>query len=140
MERLFRRERAIFWGKNFAKAAGIQYQNRKGRNEYAWTTSWGVSTRLIGGMIATHADDDGMVMPLRLAPQHIVLLPVIRDEADRDALMGYVQEMADALRLMKVFDRLIEVVVDDRDLKMGEKGWSWVKKASQFVRRLVSGN
>ena len=76
----------------------------------------------------THADDDGMVMPPRLAPQHIVLLPVIRDEADRDALMGYVQEIADALRLMKVFDRLIEVVVDDRDLKPGEKGWSWVKK------------
>ena len=69
-----------------------------------------------------------------------IYVPVIRDEADRDALMGYVQEMADALRLMKVFDRLIEVVVDDRDLKPGEKGWSWVKKAFQFVRRLVSGN
>ena len=117
-----------FLGQNFAKASEIQYQSREGRNEYAWTTSWGVSTRLIGGMIMTHADDDGMVMPPRLAPQHIVLLPVIRDEADRDALMGYVQEMADALRLMKVFDRLIEVVVDDRDLKMGQKGWSWVKK------------
>ena len=129
-----------FLGQNFAKASEIQYQSREGRNEYAWTTSWGVSTRLIGGMIMTHADDDGMVMPPRLAPQHIVLLPVIRDEADRDALMGYVQEIADALRLMKVFDRLIEVVVDDRDLKPGEKGWSWVKKASQFGRRLVSGN
>ena len=117
-----------FLGQNFAKASEIQYQSREGRNEYAWTTSWGVSTRLIGGMIMTHADDDGMVMPPRLAPQHIVLLPVIRDEADRDALMGYVQEIADALRLMKVFDRLIEVVVDDRDLKPGEKGWSWVKK------------
>ena len=111
-----------FLGQNFAKASEIQYQSREGRNEYAWTTSWGVSTRLIGGMIMTHADDDGMVMPPRLAPQHIVLLPVIRDEADQDALMGYVQEIANALRLMKVFDRLIEVVVDDRDLKPGEKG------------------
>ena len=117
-----------FLGQNFAKASEIQYQSREGRNEYAWTTSWGVSTRLIGGMIMTHADDDGMVMPPRLAPQHIVLLPVVRDEADRDAVMCYVQEIADALRMMKVFDRLIEVVVDDRDIKPGEKGWSWVKK------------
>ncbi|MAW39384.1 MAG: proline--tRNA ligase, partial [Kiritimatiellaceae bacterium] len=117
-----------FLGQNFAKASEIQYQSREGRNEYAWTTSWGVSTRLIGGMIMTHADDDGMVMPPRLAPQHVVLMPVVRDEADRDAVMVYIEEIAEALRSMKVFDRLIEVVVDDRDIKPGEKGWSWVKK------------
>ena len=117
-----------FLGQNFAKASEIQYQSREGRNEYAWTTSWGVSTRLIGGMIMTHGDDDGMVMPPRLAPQHVVLMPVIRDEADRDVVMAYVEDIAEALRSMKVFDRVIEVVVDDRDIKPGEKGWSWVKK------------
>lgn len=117
-----------FLGQNFARASEIQYQSREGRNEYAWTTSWGVSTRLIGGMIMTHADDDGMVMPPRLAPQHVVLLPIIRDEGDREAILAYADEIAVALREGSVFERSIEVVVDDRDVKPGEKGWSWVKK------------
>lgn len=117
-----------FLGQNFARASEIQYQSREGRNEYAWTTSWGVSTRLIGGMIMTHADDDGMVMPPRLAPQHVVLLPIVRDEADRDAILAYANEIAVELREQNVFERSVEVVVDDRDIKPGEKGWSWVKK------------
>jgi prolyl-tRNA synthetase len=117
-----------FLGQNFARASEIQYQSREGRNEYAWTTSWGVSTRLIGGMIMTHADDDGMVMPPRLAPQHVVLLPIVREEADRDSILAYANEIAVELREQQVFERSVEVVVDDRDIKPGEKGWSWVKK------------
>jgi prolyl-tRNA synthetase len=72
-----------FLGQNFAKSSGIQYQSREGQLETAWTTSWGVSTRLIGGMIMTHADDDGMVMPPKLAPSHVVVLPIIRTDADK---------------------------------------------------------
>ncbi len=117
-----------FLGQNFAKASGIQYSSRDGGKEFAWTTSWGVSTRLIGGMIMTHADDDGMVMPPRLAPSHVVILPIIRKEEDRDAIMEYCNELASRLREKRFHERDVEVVVDDRDINAGEKGWGWVKK------------
>lgn len=117
-----------FLGQNFAKASGIKYQSREGQEELAWTTSWGVSTRLIGGMIMTHGDDNGMVMPPRLAPSHVVLMPIIRQEEDRDRVMAYCNDLAKKLRGHKLYERNVEVVVDDRDLKAGEKGWSWVRK------------
>jgi prolyl-tRNA synthetase len=117
-----------FLGQNFAKASGIQYSNRDGGKEYAWTTSWGVSTRLIGGMIMTHGDDDGMVMPPRLAPSHVVILPIIRNEEDRESILAYCNELASNLRKLRFHERDVEVVVDSRDINAGEKGWSWVKK------------
>lgn len=117
-----------FLGQNFAKASGIQYSNRDGEKEYAWTTSWGVSTRLIGGMIMTHGDDDGMMMPPRLAPQHVVILPIIRNEADREPILAYCNEIASNLRKQRFHERDVEVTVDARDMNAGEKGWSWVKK------------
>jgi len=117
-----------FLGQNFAKASGIQYSNRDGGKDFAWTTSWGVSTRLIGGMIMTHGDDDGMIMPPRLAPSHVVLLPIIRDEADRDSILAYCNEIASILRKQRFHERDVEVVVDARDINAGEKGWGWVKK------------
>ncbi|RKX40939.1 MAG: proline--tRNA ligase [Verrucomicrobia bacterium] len=117
-----------FLGQNFAKASNIQYSARDGGKEFAWTTSWGVSTRLIGGMIMTHGDDDGMVMPPRLAPSHVVILPIIRKEEDREEIMAYCNEIAARLRKQRFHERDVEVVVDDRDINAGEKGWSWVKK------------
>jgi len=117
-----------FLGQNFAKASNIQYQNREGRNEYAWTTSWGVSTRLIGGMIMTHGDDDGMIMPPRLSPQHVVLLPIIRSETDREKVVSYCNDVAAGLRDQRFHERPVEVTIDDRDMNAGEKGWNWVKK------------
>lgn len=117
-----------FLGQNFAKASGIQYSSRDGGKEYAWTTSWGVSTRLIGGMIMTHGDDDGMIMPPRLAPQHVVILPIIRNEEDRDAILAYCNEIASKLRGQRYHERDVEVTVDARDINAGEKGWGWVKK------------
>ncbi|VGO23331.1 proline--tRNA ligase [Pontiella sulfatireligans] len=117
-----------FLGQNFAKASGIQYSNRDGAKDYAWTTSWGVSTRLIGGMIMTHGDDDGMIMPPRLAPSHVVILPIIRNEEDRESILAYCNELASKLREKRFHERDVEVVVDARDINAGEKGWSWVKK------------
>jgi prolyl-tRNA synthetase len=117
-----------FLGQNFAKASGIKFQSREGREEVAWTTSWGVSTRLIGGMIMTHGDDDGMIMPPRLAPTHVVILPIIRKDTDREAIMAYCNETAVLLRKQLYAGRPVEVTVDDRDINAGEKGWGWVKK------------
>ena len=86
-----------FLGQNFAKASGIQFTDENNKLEHAWTTSWGVSTRLVGGMIMTHADDDGMICPPRLAPAHVVILPIAQkpeDRAARDRLLPRAAEGA----------------------------------------------
>ena len=82
-----------FLGQNFAKSANISFINKQNQSEYAYTTSWGVSTRLIGGVIMTHADDEGMVVPPRIAPYQVVIIPVIKKPEDEDAIMAYIKEI-----------------------------------------------
>ena len=78
-----------FLGQNFARGCNIKFLDQSGQEVFAWTTSWGVSTRLIGGLIMTHADDDGLVIPPRLAPTHVVILPIHRtDEEQRPGSGG----------------------------------------------------
>src|SRR6266403_2141838 len=72
-----------FLGQNFAKAFGVQFQTAAGGLDHVWSTSWGVSTRLIGGLIMTHSDDNGLILPPRLAPQHLVVLPIYRNDQER---------------------------------------------------------
>jgi prolyl-tRNA synthetase len=117
-----------FLGQNFARASEIRFQTAAGAEEYVWTTSWGVSTRLVGGIIMTHGDDDGLCVPPRLAPVHIVLLPVLRGEEQRPLVMGYVESLAAELRAMSFGERRLRVEVDGRDLRGGDKMWDWVKK------------
>src|SRR5271154_3030813 len=87
-----------FLGQNFAKARGIQFLTRENRQEFAWTTSWGVSTRLIGTMIMAHSDDDGVILPPRIAPEHIVILPVAPKPETRTAVYAAVDKLAAELR------------------------------------------
>ncbi len=117
-----------FLGQNFARASEIMYQTRDGGREFAWTTSWGVSTRLIGGMIMVHGDDDGMIMPPRLAPSHVVIMPIIRDEADTPRIVEYCNAVAARLREKTYHGRAVDVVVDTREMNAGEKSWNWIKK------------
>jgi prolyl-tRNA synthetase len=93
-------------GQNFAKAFGIEFQDQNGKTQHAWQTSWGLSTRSIGGLIMAHGDDRGLVLPPRLAPVQAVVLPV-RAEAD---LLSYAQEVGDVL-----VGGGIRVKLDDRD-------------------------
>ncbi len=122
-----------FLGQNFAKASGIQFQSRTGQIEHAWTTSWGVSTRLIGGMIMTHGDDNGMVMPPRLAPSHVVLLPIYRNDDEYAAVTSYCHALAAELRARRYDDKPVRVDVDRRDMNAGEKGWNWIKKGIPVI-------
>jgi len=122
-----------FLGQNFSKASGIQFQSREGQLEYAWTTSWGVSTRLIGGMIMTHADDNGMIMPPRLAPSHVAILPIIRNPEDEETVLAFCEKAAVGLRAHAYHGRGVEVVVDKRDLNAGEKSWGWIKKGIPVI-------
>src|SRR5437588_9445475 len=74
-----------FLGQNFAKAFDVTFQNQQGQREFAWATSWGVSTRLVGGLIMTHSDDKGLVLPPRLAPLHVVIVPIFQTAQERSA-------------------------------------------------------
>ena len=116
-----------FLGQNFAKSSDIKFQNAQKEEQFAWTTSWGVSTRMIGGMIMTHGDDDGVIMPPRVAPAHVVLLPIFRNEEERSNVMAYTESLADSLRGIRYHGRKIVVEIDDRDIG-GARGWEWVKK------------
>jgi prolyl-tRNA synthetase len=117
-----------FLGQNFSKASGIKFLDRSGKEEYAWTTSWGVSTRLIGGIIMTHGDDDGIICPPRLAPAHVVVLPVIHGDDVKQTVLDYCDSLARELRGVMYDGRPIEVIVDKTEGRGGEKVWSWIKK------------
>ena len=117
-----------FLGQNFSKACGIKFQTIEGKEEFGWTTSWGVSTRLIGGMIMTHADDDGLIVPPKVAPTHIVILPVTPKEDTRPQVLEACERLAKELQDLAYAGSPVRVELDDRDLRGGEKYWQWVKK------------
>ncbi len=116
-----------FLGQNFAKGSDIKFQNEEGQEAYAWTTSWGTSTRMIGGMIMVHSDDDGMIMPPRVAPAHVVILPILKKGGDNTQVMESVNALKQALRAKGFHGRKVEVEIDNRDIG-GARGWDWVKK------------
>lgn len=110
-------------GQNFSRSLGIKFQGRDGTEQYAYTTSWGISTRLIGGMIMTHGDDDGMVMPPRVAPHQVVIIPVVREENDTAAIQDYCEKL-----LRQLQDKGIRAKLDDRDMRTPDKMWDSIKK------------
>jgi prolyl-tRNA synthetase len=117
-----------FLGQNFAKASEIRFLDQGGTLQHAWTTSWGVSTRLVGGLIMTHADDDGLVLPPRLAPVQVAILPVLHKPEVAEQVLAFCKSLADELRGVMWHGRPIEVEVDARDLRGGEKSWQWIKR------------
>ena len=117
-----------FLGQNFAKAQEIKYQNKDGGESYAWTTSWGVSTRLIGAMIMTHSDDDGLVLPPKIAPKHVVICPVIRKDEERDSVMEYCESLKKEISAVMFDGSPVKVFIDDSDKRGGEKKWFHIKR------------
>jgi len=115
-----------FLGQNFARASEIRYQSAQEREEYAWTTSWGVSTRLIGAIIMTHGDDNGLILPPMIASSHVVLMPIIKKAGHRNSVMDYTHSLAKELRALDYHHRKVIVEVDDRET--GGRGWDWIKK------------
>lgn len=117
-----------FLGQNFSRSCGIQFQSITGEREFAWTTSWGATTRLIGGLVMVHSDDDGLVLPPRVASAHVVLIPIVHSAETKELVIGYCQRVAQQLKATSYEGEPIRVVVDTRDLRGGEKNWSWIKK------------
>jgi prolyl-tRNA synthetase len=116
-----------FLGQNFARASEIKFQTTDETEAYAWTTSWGTSTRLVGGVIMTHGDDDGIILPPRVASSHAVILPIVRKPDDRPAVMTFVDGLVNRLKEQTYHGRKIRIEVDDRDIG-GARGWDWIKK------------
>ncbi len=99
-----------FLGQNFAKAFDVQYVNKEGKLEYVWATSWGVSTRLMGALIMAHSDNNGLVLPPKLAPIHVAMVPIYKGPEQMAAILERFDALAAELRA-----RGLSVKVDDRD-------------------------
>ncbi len=138
-----------FLGQNFARAFDVTFQDPDGKRDFVWATSWGVSTRLIGGVVMTHSDDDGLVLPPKVAPVQVVIIPVFKAK-DRDLVMEAVDALFSDLKPH------VRVKVDDRDnLRPGAKYFEWeqkgvplrlevgprdVKKGQAFAKRRTGGD
>ena len=111
-------------GQNFGKAFDVMFQDQEGKRDYVWQTSWGSSTRLIGALIMTHSDDDGLVLPPRLAPIHVAIVPIYRKDEERGAVLEAANKIAAELR-----EDGLTVELDDREgMKPGAKYYEWERK------------
>ncbi|ALE16464.1 Prolyl-tRNA synthetase, archaeal /eukaryal type [Altererythrobacter epoxidivorans] len=122
-----------YLGTNFAHAAGIKYQDREGTEQFCHTTSWGVSTRMIGGVIMTHGDDDGLRVPPRISPQQIVILPMLREKPEDEELLAYCEEVRASLAAQSACGEPIRVLLDKRPGKAAGKRWDWVRKGAPII-------
>jgi prolyl-tRNA synthetase len=122
-----------FLGQTFSKAQNIRFQDREGGYQHAWTTSWGVSTRMVGGVIMTHGDDDGLRVPPQIAPQQIVIVPMLRENDGDEALLAWCDALAGELAGQSAFGEPLRVLVDRKGSKAATKRWNWVKKGAPLI-------
>jgi prolyl-tRNA synthetase len=109
-----------FLGQNFAKAFDVLFTNKENKQEYVWASSWGVSTRLMGALIMTHSDDHGLVLPPKLAPVQVAIVPIAKNGEQLTAIDGYVKPIVDALRA-----KGITVKYDNDDKR--KPGWKFAE-------------
>ena len=122
-----------YLGTNFAEAAGIKFQDREGSQQFAHTTSWGTSTRMIGGVIMVHGDDDGLKVPPAIAPWQVVIVPMLREDDGDAALLEYCERLRAGLAAQSALDERIRVLVDKKPGKATAKRWEWVRKGAPIV-------
>ena len=114
-----------FLGQTFSKAFNIKFLAQDNQEHTAYTTSWGCSTRLIGGIIMAHADDDGLVLPPQIAPYQVVIIPIIHDVANLETINKYCQQITQQLEK----DNL-RVFTDNSEISAPNKIWKWIKKGA----------
>jgi len=134
-----------FLGTTFSAAQDIKFQNSDGQFELAQTTSWGVSTRMIGGLIMVHGDDDGLRVPPMVAPWQIVIVPMLRDQPEDAALIDYCKSLQAELAKVSALGEPVRALLDLKAAKAATKRWGWVKKGAPIVievggRDMAAGN
>ncbi len=122
-----------YLGTGFAEAAGIRYQDQEGGQQLCHTTSWGVTTRLIGGVIMVHGDDDGLRCPPQIAPHQVVIVPMLRDKPEDADVLSFCEQLREKLLAVDVFREPLRVLLDARPVKAATKRWSWVKKGAPVI-------
>ena len=122
-----------YLGTNFSEAAGIKFQGRDGNEELCHTTSWGVSTRMIGGVIMTHGDDDGLRVPPTIAPHQVVILPMLRGKDEDAVLIDYCEELRTNLAAKTAFDEKLRILLDTKPGKASAKRWDYVRKGAPII-------
>ena len=122
-----------YLGTDFAEASGIKYQDKEGNQQFAHTTSWGVSTRMIGGVIMTHGDDDGLRLPPAIAPRQIVVVPMLRDKPEDAEVLAYCESLVEALSKLSAFGQRLRVLLDLKKIKSAEKRWNWVRRGAPII-------
>jgi len=134
-----------FLGTNFASAQNIRFQNAGGELELANTTSWGVSTRMIGAVIMVHGDDDGLAVPPAIAPWQVVIVPMLRDGPEDEAIVAYCRGLRTQLAGLSALGEPVRALLDLKPAKAATKRWGWVKKGAPVVievggRDVAGGN
>lgn len=122
-----------YLGTNFARAQDITYQAKNGKVEYVHTTSWGVSTRLIGGLIMTHGDDDGLRIPPALAPYQVTIVPFLKGLPDDARVIEYCNGLAARTRSISSFGRPVRTTLDTKDIRASEKRWNWIRRGVPII-------
>jgi prolyl-tRNA synthetase len=122
-----------FLGTHFAEAQNIRFQNDAGELSYCNTTSWGVSTRMIGAVIMAHGDDDGLRLPPAVAPRQVVIVPMLRDKPEDAAVLEFARGLEKALKAERAFDERVRVLLDTRATKSADKRWNWVRRGAPLI-------
>jgi prolyl-tRNA synthetase len=122
-----------YLGQNFAKAQNIRYQSATGEMTYCHTTSWGLSTRMIGAVIMSHGDDDGLRLPPAIAPRQVVIVPMLRDKPEDADVLAHCEKLRQALHEQRAFDERLRVQVDMKQIKSAEKRWNWVRRGAPII-------
>ena len=123
-----------YLGTNFSAAMGIEYTDEDGQSKPAHTTSWGITTRMVGALVMTHGDDHGLRLPPRAAPQQVVIVPIARD--DPTGVLEAADTLAAELGEAEALGARLRVSVDRRDRKPAEKRWEWIRKGAPLVIEL----
>jgi prolyl-tRNA synthetase len=122
-----------YLGQNFAHAQNIRFQSAAGELEYCHTTSWGLSTRVIGGVVMTHGDDDGLRLPPAIAPRQIVIVPILRDKPEDAEVLAYGEALAKALNAQTTLGERVRALLDVRGARSADKRWEWVRRGAPII-------
>jgi prolyl-tRNA synthetase len=125
-----------YLGENFARAQNIRFQNDAGELAYCHTTSWGLTTRMIGAVVMSHGDDDGLRLPPAIAPRQVVIVPMLRDKPEDASVLEHCHKLAAELLSKTALGNRLRVLIDVKSLKSAEKRWNWVRRGAPIIAEI----